>query len=400
MFDCFSIVPTVFTPRARKNYSHRENEGLTIMSKKPRILHLTHEMSIGGTQQVISQLVNNLDPERFTCEVACIDGLVGSLGEKLEANGTNFHVFHRGTGFDISLVKAVRRLLTERKIDIVHCHQYTPFVYGIFASLLTGVKVVFTEHGRFHPDRYSWKRRLVNPALGKITDSIIAISAATGRALAHYEWFSEKQIKIIYNGLQPPIFSGDFGLCREEFGIREGTIVFGTIARFDPIKNIPMMISAFKEVHSKNPNTCLLLVGDGAEFLALQQLACELGVEDSVVFTGFQQETAKLMSLIDIYLLSSFSEGTSMTLLEAMASGTCSIVTKVGGNVELIQHQLSGIVIESEDTLGLADWMSVLAADPNQRRSLGDKARKVFSENYSISTMVEAYTSTYEEVLS
>jgi glycosyltransferase involved in cell wall biosynthesis len=148
------------------------------MSHKARILHLTHEMAFGGTQQVISQLVTNLDSERFYCEIACIDGKVGSLGEKLQSNGTNVHVLHRGSGFDFALVKAVRKLLKDEKFDIVHCHQYTPYVYGIFASLFTRVKVVFTEHGRFHPDSYSWKRRLVNPVLGKLTDSIVAISVA------------------------------------------------------------------------------------------------------------------------------------------------------------------------------------------------------------------------------
>lgn len=369
------------------------------MSYKPRILHLTHDMAIGGTQQVISQLLTHLDGDRFHCEIACIDGAVGSLGEKLQSNGIKFHVFHRGNGFDLALIKAVRKLLKDEKFDIVHCHQYTPYVYGIFASIFSGAKVVFTEHGRFYPDSYSWKRRLVNPILGKLTDSIVAISAATGRALADYEWFSRNQIKTIYNGLEPSTVSSDLNHWRMQFGIPEGMLVYGTIARFDPIKNISMMINAFKEVHGKNANTRLLLVGDGDERSMLENLAREAGVEDSVIFTGFQQETAKLMSLIDIYLLTSFSEGTSMTLLEAMSSGTCSIVTGVGGNVELIEHESSGVIVESEDTPALASWMSVLATDQEKCRALGDEAAKVFNENFSITTMIDGYSRTYENVL-
>jgi len=369
------------------------------MAQKPRILHLTHEMAIGGTQQVISQLVTNLDSERFDCEIGCLDGEVGSIGDRLQSAGTVFHVFHRGDGFDLELVKAVRRLLKKEKYDLVHCHQYTPYVYGIFASMFTGTKVVFTEHGRFHPDRYSWKRRLINLVLGRLTHSIVAISVATRQALAHYEWFSEKQIKVIYNGLEPYKASGNLTPWREQFGIPDGVLVFGTIARFDSIKNIPMMINAFKDVYGNNPNTRLLLVGDGDERSKLEELAQESGVADAVIFTGFQQDTAKLMSLIDVYLLSSFSEGTSMTLLEAMSSGTCSIVTGVGGNVELIEHGVSGIVVKSEDTSALAVSMSALAIDPDRREILGKEASKKFNERFSITSMIDGYSQTYDNVL-
>lgn len=369
------------------------------MSSRARILHLTHEMAIGGTQQVITQLVTHLDGCRFYCAVACIDGELGELGDKLKSNGTHFHVLHRGSGFDLALVKSVRNILIKNEYDIVHCHQYTPFVYGFLASMFTGVKVVYTEHGRFHPDRYSWKRRLLNPFLGKFTNSIVAISAATKRALAHYEWFSSKQINVIYNGLEPAGTLGDVRHWRAQFGIPEGALVYGTIARFDPVKNIPMMINAFKTVYDSNQNTRLLLVGDGIERPALEKLTRKACIADAVIFTGFQQDTATLMSLIDIYLLSSYSEGTSMTLLEAMSSGTCSIVTRVGGNVELLDHQFSGVIVDSGDTAGLAMAMLALAADPDRCRLLGEQAADVFARHFSISKMIEQYSHTYDKVL-
>jgi len=131
-------------------------------TEKPiRILHITHEMAIGGTQQVINQLITNLDSQRFDCEIACIDSEVGELGEKLQNLGTKIVVFQRGSGFDFNLIRQLKALIKLEKYDVVHCHQYTPYVYGIFASLFSKSKVVFTEHGRFHPDGYSWKRRVV-----------------------------------------------------------------------------------------------------------------------------------------------------------------------------------------------------------------------------------------------
>ena len=366
-------------------------------TERLRVLHLTHEMGVGGTQQVISQLVKNLDASRFDCSIACIDGEVGMIGEELQQGGVRFHVFHRTAGFDRELIRQLKALLKEQQIDIIHCHQYTPYVYGAMAALFTGVRIVFTEHGRFYPDRYSWKRRLVNPLLGQMTHAIVAISSATADALGHYEWFSRKSIKVIYNGTAIPAAKAN-ETFRSDVGIDENTLVFGTIARFDEIKNLPMMIDAFKQVHDNHPHTRLLMVGDGDERQMLEQLVEKHNLTDSVIFTGYQSDTASYMAVIDLYLLTSFSEGTSMTLLEAMANETCSIVTAVGGNVELIEHLANGVVVDSGDTNTLAQWMSKLANDPGHRKKLGEQARLTYEQKFSVEQMAAHYAATYDQV--
>lgn len=367
--------------------------------KRLRVLHVTHEMGVGGTQQVISQLVKNLDSSRFECSIACLDGEVGMIGETLQQDGVAFHVFDRAAGFDRALIGKLRALLKQQQIDIIHCHQYTPYVYGALAALFTGVRIVFTEHGRFYPDSYSWKRRLVNPVLGGLTHSIVAISAATADALGHYEWFSRKSIKVIYNGTSVPTADEAGDDFRADVGIDSEDLVFGTIARFDEIKNLPMMIEGFSNVHQKNPHTKLLMVGDGDERKSLEELVQKFAISDSVIFTGYQSDTAKYMAIIDLYLLTSFSEGTSMTLLEAMANGTCSIVTAVGGNVELIEDQKNGVVVASGDTAALAEWMSKLTDAPQQRRQFGEQAKRTYEQKFSVTTMADQYATTYEEVM-
>ena len=362
-----------------------------------RVLHVTHEMGVGGTQQVINQLVQNLDASEYECRIACLDGEIGMIGEELQEQGVAFHVFNRNAGFDRALIGSLRALLRSEKIDVIHCHQYTPYIYGVLAAMFTGVKIVFTEHGRFYPDRYSWKRRLVNPLLGYFTNSIIAISSATADALAHYEWFARKTIRVIYNGTAPHESQANSGF-RATLGIDADDIVYGTIARFDEIKNLPMMIEGFSRVHKKNPKSKLLLVGDGEKRAELEQLVDQLNLRDSVIFTGYQSETSKYMSIIDLYLLTSFSEGTSMTLLEAMSNATCSIVTAVGGNIELIEHLISGVVVDSGDTESLADWMVGLAEDAEERRRLGGQAKAVFDSKFSVSTMVDQYAKTYDQL--
>ena len=196
-------------------------------------------------------------------------------------------MLQRNPGFDTGLIKSVRQIIKSENIDIVHCHQYTPYVYGLLASLFTRSKVIFTEHGRFHPDRYSWKRRIINPVLGTATSAITAISEATKEALANFEWFNRKSITVIYNGIKAAAPPTEFR-NRNELNLTSQHIVFGTITRFDTIKNLPMMINAFAQIYKNNPHARLLLVGDGDERQAMESLVLKLNINEAVIFTGFQ----------------------------------------------------------------------------------------------------------------
>jgi len=366
------------------------------MPDKLRILHVTYHMGIGGTEQVIYQLVANADQVEHS--IVCIEGEIGPLGKKLQDKGFKFHLLKREPGFDKALIKDVKKLIKSNQINIVHCHQYTPYTYGVFAAMGTSAKVVFTEHGRFYPDRYSWKRRVLNPLLALRTSAIVAISEATRNALAQYEWFSRRSIKTIYNGITAARKDAQNPLQLQTLcatSVNEQTIVFGTIARFDTIKNLPMLINAFAKVYKDNANTRLLLVGDGDQRLPLEQLVADLKLEDVVIFTGYQTETAAYMNLIDIYVLSSFSEGTSMTLLEAMSLATCCVVTDVGGNVEIITDNIDGYIVESDNTDQLAKVMTELCENESLRSSIGLAAFDTFTRRFSLDTMIKNYHDLY-----
>ena len=368
------------------------------MTDKLKILHLTYNMGIGGTEQVIYQLIKNTNVTEFDNSIVCLEGEIGPIGQQLQESGTRFHVLNRTPGFDTSLIKAVRNLIQKESIDIVHCHQYTPFVYGVIAALLTKAKVVFTEHGRFHPDRYSWKRRMINPLLGLTTSSIVAISGATRDALAEFEWFRRSSIQVIYNGIAATMPTD--ARHDNEFNLTDRNLVFGTITRFDTIKNLPMMVHAFAQVHNQHPDVRLLLVGDGDQKPAIEQLVETLNLGKAVIFTGFQTNTKKFMSLIDVYLPSSFSEGTSMTLLEAMSFSTSCIVTDVGGNIELIQNDINGLVVESDNVSQLTDAMLCLLVDETARTQLGEKAKQTFDEKFALNQMIQSYREIYLKITS
>ncbi len=367
------------------------------MSQRLKILHLTHDMGIGGTEQVIKQLITGLDQAKFDCQVLCLDGQIGPLGNQLQAQGIVIDNLHRQPGFDLALIKAIRDVLRIQQVDILHCHQYTPYFYGVLAAMFTNVRVIYTEHGRFHPDGYSWKRRVVNPLLNLATDSITTISEATRQALIHYEWFPARSIKVIYNGIRDNASDIANTKDRSSIELPDEAIVFGTIARLDSIKNHRMMLDSFSIVRKQRPDTRLLIVGDGPERDALNNHAQALGIESSVLFTGFQTDTPRFLAFMDVFLLSSFSEGTSMTLLEAMSFSKPCVATAVGGNIELLQHRESGLLSESGNSEDFANSMLEVLADSALKETLGRNARNVFLSKFELNYMIEAYWRLYAD---
>ena len=368
------------------------------MTDTVRVLHVTFNMGIGGTEQVIRQLITGLDSERVTSEILCIDGQVGAIGEQLRESGIPIVAVQRRPGFDRSLIRIIRTRLRKGHFDVVHCHQYTPWVYGWFAALGLPVSVVFTEHGRFYPDRYRYKAALVNQAMARTTRAMVAISEATSQALARYEFLPRSRIRVVYNGiaaLQPD--RDRMAALRAELGIPDQAFVMGTVSRMDPVKNQSMMLRAFHRFLQQCPEGWLLVVGDGAERESLQFLAGELGISERVTFTGSVSQPANHMALMEVFLLSSFTEGTSMTLLEAMSLGIPAVATDVGGNPEIVREGINGMLVPVDDEQAFAEAMIGLWQEPETRSQLGQGARTRFDERFSREVMVNAYQEIYRE---
>lgn len=364
------------------------------------IVHLTFDMRIGGAEQVIMNLVEYTDPEQFYVQVLCLDPHIGPFGRQMQEHGFAVAALDRRPGFDLSLIKKIRHFFLSRKINVAHCHQYTPFVYGVFAAIGTHTRIIFTEHGRFHPDSRKPKRIIVNPLLSLFIKHITAISKATRQALIDYENFSGKKIRVIYNGIDDKRFAGPLNPVRSDLKnqlhIPENAWILGSVARLDSIKNQPMMLKAFKKIHTTLPETYLLIIGDGPERGKLEQLARELGVESRVIFTGFKEETHLYYKIMDLFLLTSFSEGTAMTLLEAMASSVPCIATNVGGNPEIVVHNETGALIPDNDHDALAETVLSLLQDQQEIHRLGKQGRARFEKRFTVQKMVKAYQQLYD----
>lgn len=367
---------------------------------KKKVLHLTFDMRIGGTEQVIKNLIEGSNKEQFHMSVFCLEEPIGPFGQMLLEKRIPIASTQRHAGFDINLIKTIRQHLKKYHIDVLHCHQYTPWVYGTFAALGTKTKIIFTEHGRFYPDSTTWKRKLVNPLLNLFTDKITAISKATKQALVDFEYIPENKIEVIYNGIHAlSKEKEETQALKNQLGIDNSTFVLGTIARLDSIKNHPMMFKAFKMVLQTHPNTKLILVGDGDERQSLEKLAKQLDLYNHIIFTGYIAKPAHYLDCMDIFLLSSLSEGTSMTLLEAMSLSKPCVVTDAGGNAEIIKNNINGFVSENNNANLFSENISKLINSKNLMQEFSRNSRECFDQNFNVKNMSLSYVSLYKQLL-
>lgn len=362
-----------------------------------KIIHVVISLNVGGAERLVYDLVRAPVFQVNRPVVCCMDA-VGELGELLQEQGYNVYCKGRRPGLDLEMIIWLAALIKKEKADVVHAHQYSPLFYSVPAALVAGgVKVIYTEHGRFYPERKSWKRTLFNPLLALGIDHLVSIAASTAQAMATYDNLPLSRIKVIHNGIDcsglRPVF--DSSAKRKELGLSETCRIVGTAARLNRIKNIPMMLRSFKAVLEAIPDCCLVIAGQGEEESALRNLAQELCIEDRVKFIGLRFDLPYVYQLFDVFLLSSFSEGISVTLLESMASEVPSVTTDVGGNREVVVEGETGFMVGVDDDPLMARRIHELLSNPLEAQRIGKNARLRVEGEFSFTSMVSAYRKLY-----
>lgn len=363
------------------------------------ILHVTFDMRIGGTEQVIKSLVETTDKDMINMSILCLESPVGPFGKLLQESGFTVTPLSRKPGFDTSLIKKIRKHITENNIHIIHCHQYTPWVYGSLAAIGTGIKVIFTEHGRFYPDSTTWKRRVINPLLMLGTQAVTSISKATRDALIEFEFIPSRRIRVIYNGIAGLKSSNESIQIRAQIMDNKNTLLLGTVARLDPIKNHTMMLEAFKRVIDTGCSVKLIIVGDGEERGNIEARIEQLELSKHVILTGYITTPQAYIDAMDIFLLSSLSEGTSMTLLEAMSLSKPCVVTNAGGNPEIINNGDNGLVVENGNAEAFSSAIIKLCQNRSLRIDMGENGKKRFTLYFSTENMSNKFKDLYLSIL-
>lgn len=362
--------------------------------QRQKVMQLVLSLSPGGTERLVIEIVKSL-ASRMDSVVCCLDE-PGAWAAELAALNVPVETLGRLPGFNPALAGRLSKLMTRHAVDVVHCHHYSPYVYGLLASILNPrVKLVFTEHGKLSDAGPSPKRRLINPVLSRLRGRICAVSADLKQHMI-LEGFPAARVNVLYNGIHPGERPSAMQRhsSRAVLGIPEDAFVIGTAGRLDPVKSLQILLQAHAILAARHDNVRAVIVGDGPERAALEQLATELGIADSVSFAGYRSDVRFLMSAFDVYVNTSAYEGVSLTILEAMAAALPVVATRVGGNPEVVIDHETGRLVPCR-AASIADAVAGLVHDPRRRRAMGDAGRFRVKRHFSIARMVEEYADAY-----
>jgi glycosyltransferase involved in cell wall biosynthesis len=375
-------------------------------SSRPRlatVCQVLHSLEVGGAEVLAARLARTLDRDyRFL--FVCLDTL-GSLGRELRDEGFAVEVLNRRPGLDWRCARRLTEIARREQVDVLHAHQYTPFFYCAAGRLLRSrPPVLFTEHGRHHPDYPRRKRMLINRVLLRRGDRVVAVGAAVRRALIDNEGLPPDRVEVIHNGIplerfETRLTDDQRTALRAEIGTAPDDLVLIQVARLDYLKDHATAIRTIERVVVSCPRARLVIVGEGPERTAIEDLVRRRSLEESVRFLGRRDDVPRLLAISDMVLLTSISEGIPLTLIEAMGAGRPVVSTRVGGVTEVVDDGPTGLLAPSGDDAALAEHVLRLAEDPGRRDEMGRAGRQRAESLFSERLMHDGYRRCYESLL-
>ncbi|MGB0752319.1 MAG: glycosyltransferase, partial [Gammaproteobacteria bacterium] len=313
----------------------------------PDLLQVVLSLNAGGTERLVVDMTLALN-DRANIVVACLDER-GVWAEHLRNEGIRVEALGRKPGFDWSLVGSIRRIAKDMYKPAIHCHHYTPFVYGGLASLaIPDSKLVYTEHGRYGDGPPSVKRRFANQLFGRMPGRFFAVSHDLRQHLVG-EGLPAAKLEVNHNGIEPGAVTTEHARSevRDELGLHHDDWVVGTVARLDPVKDLNVLIDAVAQLKDRAPKLKVVFVGDGPERQNLEAAVEAQGLAARVIFLGHRDDARRLMAGFDLYFNCSVIEGISVTILEALAAGLAVAASRVGGTPEILGDNEYGLMFES-----------------------------------------------------
>ena len=364
-----------------------------------KILHVINSLDCGGLEKFVIDLSVELKKRGHDVQLVCLQkgGDLNRLAQATQLSVTTFEK-KKEAGIDFSLISKIAEFIRREKFDIIHTHNVAPLIYGSLAAAFAfNTRLINTRHGR--------QIETVNPLFWALNKKIVTISHDAKECLLNWNRMNPNKVKVIHNGINVEAFGSTLSedekrRLKIEVGIKDDSFVLGTIGRLAKEKDQATLLKAFRKMIQKKVHTTLVIVGDGPLKKDLEKMAEEFQIKDQVKLLGYRSDTAKLLQIFDVFVLSSFTEGISLALLEAMAAGKPTIATKVGGNPEVVVEAETGYLVPC----GFPERIEAAAMRYFANRSLipqmGDAGRRRALEFFSLDRMTSEYEKLYKEIAS
>jgi sugar transferase (PEP-CTERM/EpsH1 system associated) len=361
-------------------------------------MHVVRTLATGGTENIVRRLLTGLDPDRFEQSVCTVVPASGVQGMRTICLGLQ-------PNQPAYLMPRFIRTFYRARPDIVHSRNWAT-IEAVLAARLTGVSaIVHSEHGRDLETMGAQplRRRVFRRLSYARADRVFCVSEELREYYCDQLGLPGRAFSVIANGVDVEQFRPSDrarGEMRAKLGAGPSTIVVGTVGRLDPVKDHVTLLRAAEIALSRGVDLQLVIVGEGTQRTTIERaLAEKPELAQRTSLLGDVRNVAEWLNALDIFVLSSLSEGMSNTLLEAMAVGVAAIATAVGGNRELIEDGSSGLLVPTGKPDALGNLLVNLAADQRRRRELGNNARARVVSRFSMDRMLKQYDDMYCDLL-
>ncbi|MBI2093589.1 MAG: glycosyltransferase family 4 protein [Candidatus Omnitrophica bacterium] len=395
-----------------------------------KIIRIITRLNIGGPSVHVGLLSSRLDPLRF--ETVLVSGRSapdeGDLGETMQKQGVRLlripNLRRQLNPFrDLLAFAALWRILWREQPRIIHTHMAKAGTLGRLVGILYNAvgpgrrhraMLIHTFHGHvlegYFPLWLSHLFVIIERWLASKTHYLIAVSEAIKRQLLEKKIGYATQWRVIPLGLELEAL-GELPLPAER-----STMRVGMVGRLVPIKNPLLFLTALRQIQECHPGLIEqgVIVGDGPLRPVLEKETERLGLSGLLRFDGWKQDLCSVYREFDITCLTSWNEGTPVSLIEAMAAGRAVLATDVGGvrdvlaNDGEVQTKISpgtyqvtkrGVLVRPGDEDALAAALKKLSTDAALRRLLGETARRYVLNSFGASRLIENMTKLYEALL-
>jgi glycosyltransferase involved in cell wall biosynthesis len=382
-----------------------------------RVLRVIARLNMGGPAIHVVNLAAGLETRGYHTtlvagSLARGEDSMAFLAERLGVSVVSVPEIQREVSLlhDARSIVRLAGLIRETRPHIIHTHTAKAGAIGRLAALsaVNGRRpiVVHTFHGHvlkgyFDPARTAFFRQ-IERALARSSDALVAVSPEVRDELVALGVAPREKFSVIRLGiplddrLSDPAPDVDY---RRLYGIAPGLFVVGWVGRMTAVKDTGAVLEIVRALKDRGVDAALCMVGDGPDRERLEQVAHELGIARSCFFVGYQPDVAGFYRLFDAFLLPSVNEGTPVSAIEALATGTPVVANRVGGVPDVVRDGLDGYLVASGDVEGAAGKLALLASDPALRKRLGESGRARMLGRYSVARLVDDVDRLYRALL-
>src|SRR5215472_15029558 len=353
-----------------------------------KVFHLVDSLEVGGTETQAVELAIRMPVSEYEVTLGCLRAQ-GPLLARLQGSAVRWEEFHPQGGIDspggVYQLARLAGFLRRHRFDVVHTHDLWSNLLGVPAARLAGVPaVVSSQRDLSHFDWYKGLRRTVLRKVQGMSQAVL-VNAAPVRDLLLVEGkLSPSKLRVIHNGVDTDRFQrGQRDRERFVAGAADGQLVVLVGNMHDDVKGHPWLIAAAPAVVQEFPKTRFVFAGDGALRPTLERQVFNLGLQSNFVFLGRRSDVPDVLASCDIGVLPSRAEGLPNAVLEYMAAGLPTIASRVGGNRELVQEGVTGLLVPPQDADALRDALLRLLRDEQLSARIAGNGRRMATQQFS-----------------